>query len=595
MTTKKQVKVTGFLMLVFKKTLLMAIFGLTLIMLLIACFYLAYYQKIYPSTSLAGVDLSGLSQKEALNKMEAGLANQQNEELVFSYNDSTISAKISALEVDYQLPANIFTAYRLGRSGGFWQNLQTQTKLLVKKEALKLEVKYNQNALKNILSPLSGQIYKAVINPSINIVDNFGIKTIKVNPGENGQDIDWQSLDQNLRHNLGYLKKQKINVSSHQIKVSISSEQVQTSKNRAEKMINKIIRLNFENNQWEIDDNKMIGFISYSEKYDKNKVASYSVYLAKSTDRPAQNALFVYENSQVKEFKPAKEGIILDQHKSTQMLVASLEKMENTIQSEDQISLPVIVSQAKISTADSNSFGINSLLAKGESWYYHSIPSRIHNLDLASSKFHGILIPPGEELSFNQTVGDISMQSGYQQAYIIKNGRTILGDGGGVCQVSTTLFRAALNAGLEIVSRTGHAYRVSYYEYNSPVGQDATVFDPQPDLIIKNNTDHHILIQKVIDKSNYYLSFLIYGAPDGRQVYISQSRIWDQAPPPPDLYQEDPTLPAGTVKQIDWAAWGAKTAFDYKVSKGNDILQEKTFYTNYRPWQAIYLQGSKTD
>ena len=99
-------------------------------------------------------------------------------------------------------------------------------------------------------------------------------------------------------------------------------------------------------------------------------------------------------------------------------------------------------------------------------------------------------------------------------------------------------------------------------------------------------------LETYVDPVNLYARYDFYGTSDGRQVTISPSRIWDQTPPPPDLYQDDPTLPAGVVKQIDWAAWGAKTAFDWKVARGDEILQSRTFYSNYKPWQAIFLKGT---
>jgi vancomycin resistance protein YoaR len=252
------------------------------------------------------------------------------------------------------------------------------------------------------------------------------------------------------------------------------------------------------------------------------------------------------------------------------------------------LNLMVQKSQPKITTAEVNSLGIKELIGEGVSWFYGSIASRIHNIQLASSKINGILIPPGEIFSFNQTVGEVSAATGYQQAYVIERGRTVLGDGGGLCQVSTTLFRAALHSGLPIIERQPHAYRVSYYEYNSGPGLDATVYDPKPDFKFKNDTPAHILIQTLIDVPNRKLTFQFYGTSDGRQIYISEPKIWDQIAPPPDLYQDDPTLPAGTVKQIDWKAWGAKVSFNYKVTRGNEVLQDETFYSSYRPWQAVF-------
>ncbi len=167
-----------------------------------------------------------------------------------------------------------------------------------------------------------------------------------------------------------------------------------------------------------------------------------------------------------------------------------------------------------------------------------------------------------------------------------------MGDGGGVCQVSTTLFRAALKAGLPILQRQAHAYRVSYYEQDSPPGFDATVYDPTADLKIKNDTPAHILIQPTFDSKKMILTFDIYGTSDGRIATTSKPKITDQVAPPEDLYQNDPTLPAGTIKQIDWKAWGSKATFNYSVERNNEIIYKKTFVSNYRPWQAVYLRGT---
>ena len=159
--------------------------------------------------------------------------------------------------------------------------------------------------------------------------------------------------------------------------------------------------------------------------------------------------------------------------------------------------------------------------------------------------------------------------------------------------MSTTLFRAALASGLEITERHAHAYRVSYYEQGSPAGIDATVFSPTADFKFKNNTDNWVLIQSTIDTAAKKMQFDLYGTKDNRQINQTTPKIYDQVAPPADLYQDDPTLPAGQIKQIDWKAWGAKVIFDYLVEKDGQVLQKKTFYSNYRPWQAVFLRGTK--
>lgn len=309
-------------------------------------------------------------------------------------------------------------------------------------------------------------------------------------------------------------------------------------------------------------------------------------------DIPVQDALFQFSGGRVSAFRLSKDGrrVNIDAAKKQfAALVATVPTSGTLVLAMD---LPVETVKPTITTDRVNSFGIKELIGRGYSEFSGSIPGRIHNVILAASRLNGILIPPGETFSFNDAVGDISAATGYQSAYIIKEGRTVLGDGGGVCQVSSTLFRAALAAGLPIVERRAHAYRVHYYEEGGfKPGLDATVFGPTVDLKFKNDTPGYILIQTKADARNLTLAFELYGTHDGRSAQILNHKVWGETPPPPPLYQDDPTLPPGVVRQVDFAAWGANASFQYRVTRGNDVLQDTTFTSNFRPWQAVYLRG----
>ena len=161
-----------------------------------------------------------------------------------------------------------------------------------------------------------------------------------------------------------------------------------------------------------------------------------------------------------------------------------------------------------------------------------------------------------------------------------------------MCQASTTFFRAALASGLPILERHQHSYRVSYYEQGTKAGIDAAIYPPEVDLIINNDTPGHILIQVKNDQIKSRLIFEFYGTKDNRIVEIGEPKYWDAKPAPSPLYQDDPTLPIGIEKQIEKAVPGLKTSFTYKVTRNGEVLQNKTFYSNYRAWQAVYLKGT---
>ena len=326
--------------------------------------------------------------------------------------------------------------------------------------------------------------------------------------------------------------------------------------------------------------------------YDKTSLSDFISNQEDKYNKPAKNALFKFENNRVVNFRVEEKGAKIGSEKllsdiETKIIFWKKNPKNETVVLTDQTIEP------EITLAKSNQFGIEELVAVGKSNYAGSIPGRAHNVILATSKFNGILVPKDGVVSFNEIVGDISADTGYEQAYIIKGGRTVLGDGGGVCQVSTTLFRAALNAGLPILQRTAHAYRVGYYENDSKPGFDATVYAPYVDLKIKNNTPGYLLIQTETDPATLNVYFRFYGKKDGRQVYISPGTLTDVSPPPDPKYEDDPTLKKGVTKQVDFAAWGGKTSFSYKVTSAinPDVNFEKTFFSNFKPWQAVYLVG----
>lgn len=306
------------------------------------------------------------------------------------------------------------------------------------------------------------------------------------------------------------------------------------------------------------------------------------------------NANFAFENGRVVAFRSHQNGQKADVESAKEEFI---QKIPETIKTERvqirNFPIPIKVIQPTITTEKVNNMGIKELVATGTSLFFGSIPNRIYNIKLASSRINGVLVKPDEVFSFAKVVGDVSNLTGYKQAYVIQNGRTVLGDGGGVCQVSTTLFRAALRAGLPIIERNQHAYRVHYYEEDSGPGIDAAVYVPSVDLRFKNDTKNWLLIQSSVDEQAMRLTFEIYGAKDGREVTINDPVILSQTPAPEPLRQDDPTLPKGEVKQVDWAAAGAKVYFTREVKKdGKTIISDK-FVSNFRPWQAVYLVGTK--
>lgn len=550
-----------------------------------------FKDRIFPNVYLLSFNLSGKTLLETQAQLEAFLKNNP-AKINLKYQQATWQIDPQSINLNYDLNASARLAFQIGRNQLWWQNQIKRWQLLYHPQSLPLKASFDQKKWQETIATISAQINQPAISPTIIIKGTQETRKVAVDNGQSGQKVDTLKLSQTLEEQLAHLNNQDITIPVVPILPPVTSDQAEVTRQRAEKLLNKSMVLSTTEQSWTLNDEELINFLDFKSGLAEEKIASWTAKLADSIDRPPQNALFRFENGRVVEFKPALDGLTLEKQKAVEEICLGIRTLEQTPEESFTINLPLALEKPSITTAQVNNFGIKELIGKGESWFRGSIASRVHNIKLASQRFNGILVGPGEIFSFNQAVGEIDPSTGYQQAYVIKEGRTVLGDGGGVCQVSTTLFRAVLNAGLPILERQAHAYRVAYYEQGFQLGLDATVFAPQPDLKFKNDTPAHILVQTRVDPLNSKLIFELYGASDSRQVYISPTRIWDQTPPPPDLYQDDPTLPAGVVKQIDWKAWGAKTAFDWKVTRGNETLQERTFYSSYRPWQAIFLRGT---
>ncbi len=331
---------------------------------------------------------------------------------------------------------------------------------------------------------------------------------------------------------------------------------------------------------------------SFKSNTDKIKLALDPI--AKSVNKEPVDALFSIENNKVAAFRESEEGRGVDYLLLEVKIQNLVPKVTTGVFPENIIiEIPIKTVLPEVTTEEANDLGIVEPIGSGTSRFTGSIPNRIHNISLAASKINGVLVPPGETFSFVKTIGDISKLTGYKEAYVIENGRTVLGDGGGVCQVSTTLFRAILNAGLPVLERNQHAYRVGYYEQDSLPGIDAAVYVPGVDLQFKNDTGNYIFIQETIDLNTLALTFTIYGKSDGRTTSLSKPVITNQSPAPETQYQDDPNLPKGIEKQIDFAAPGATVVFTRTVTSKDGKSVTDTFKSNYRPWRAVFLRGTK--
>lgn len=257
-----------------------------------------------------------------------------------------------------------------------------------------------------------------------------------------------------------------------------------------------------------------------------------------------------------------------------------------------EVEIPLAATQPKVEVSpELSALGISELIAVGHTRFQGSPANRIHNIGVGISKFNGLLIPPNEIFSFGDNLGIVDSSTGYRKELVIKPEGTIPEYGGGLCQVSTTMYRAALNAGLPITERHPHSFAVTYYSQVGGHGLDATIYPPSRDLKFLNDTPGHILIQSYVDGMNAYFKF--YGTLDERKVALEGPAIWNRRSPPEEPFETiDPKLPAGERKQVGKPQVGFDARWYRYITKGGKTEKEEIF-TRYDAVPAKFMVGEK--
>lgn len=259
---------------------------------------------------------------------------------------------------------------------------------------------------------------------------------------------------------------------------------------------------------------------------------------------------------------------------------------------ERNILLPMTSIPPPVISSDLASLGISAPVGIGVSSFRASQQYRITNIQAGARRMSGILIPPGETFSFNDNLGVVDANNGFVQGSAIVQNRTQQEWGGGLCQVSTTMFRAAFWAGLPITERHEHTFRIRWYEeLGEPPGLDATIFTGVSDLQFVNDTGGWLLSEAYVDLARQQLTIVLYGKPSNRQVTMSHQVISQTAAPSKPLYIDDPSLRAGTTRQTDWAQPGLTVEVYRMVMEDGQVVRQDEFDSVFEPWPNIFLRG----
>ena len=352
--------------------------------------------------------------------------------------------------------------------------------------------------------------------------------------------------------------------------------------------------------EWKIPVSTFANWLTIEKAYPKNILtldfASTTEYLVNRVDSavrqgPEDAKFSVDANGKVKEFQASRVGIGLDTGMTYGSIIASVsERINSATNTPVRITLTEV--KPNVATGEVNDLGIEEILGVGISNFGGSPSNRVKNIRNAVVKLNGLLIKPGDEFSAIKYTQPYTIEGGYLPEKVIKGDEIKAEIGGGLCQVGTTLFRMAMNSGMEITERRNHSLVVSYYNdlSNGLPGTDATIYDPAPDFRFKNDTNNYILLQTAMNESTGELKFTLWGTSDGRKGSYSKPVVHKWIPAGPARITETTSLAPGQ-KQCQSAFRGAQASFTYTRVMLDGTKQNTVFDSYYRPLPQICLVG----
>lgn len=317
-------------------------------------------------------------------------------------------------------------------------------------------------------------------------------------------------------------------------------------------------------------------------RVDREKLSSLVARLTQELTIRPQNAGFrVLPNDQII-IIPDRKGRCVDAEAAYAQLLAIL----NGEQKEPVIRVPLKVLLPECTTADVLAMGLDCLLAQYATTFDPAKVNRVYNISVAAGALDGLLVRPGEVVSFNKVVGPRSSEAGYKAAPMIINNEFVEAPGGGVCQVSTTLYNAVLLAGLEIVERHNHSLPVGYV----PAGLDAMVSYGGADFKFRNNTDKYLYVRTTITGSRLVVK--IFGNSRFKRRVVVRSWVTEVIKPK-RIEQKDPNLEAGKRVIKQRGICGCRARAERWIWEGKKVKKEELPPSFYQPLNEIVAVGTK--
>ncbi len=538
---------------------------LAVLVFAVLAFQVIYLNRAYPGVSVAGESVEGMTRSQIISAVDAQTRQQLNRPItIFAGSEVwTFTGQQLGLRVDVAATAD--RAFEVGRRGNILSDTLAHLGLLFSAKNIEPVLLHDTGPANQILQQLSNTINYPPQNARLAINPNG---TVDITPAQSGRRLHVGATQPLILAAIFEDGDQQITAFTQEVLPNIDTNDVTPVVQQAQTLFSKPFIFSYstgtDSGAWQLSPQQLAPMLSVVEYVDANgkeqlrleldeqQLTPYFEEFAKVIDIESSEAKLAFneELGKVEVVQHSRDGRVLDTAAATEMAVAAVATGSN------QVQLPITLTPAKVSSDNLDALGINELVSESTSYFKGSSAGRMSNIALAASKFDGVIVPPGEIFSFNDNLGPVTKEQGFDESLIIYGNRTTVGIGGGVCQVSTTAFRTAFFGGFELIERWAHGYRVGWYETNSVVGLDATIYTPDVDLRFRNDTGHYLLIHTETDLDEGTVTFKFFGTPTNREVTVSEPIVENVVKPKPPVYERNPNLPPGQVKQVDWEKEG---------------------------------------
>jgi len=476
------------------------------------------YKKIAQGVMVAGENISGLNYDAVKNKVNE-LANETKQQnLQILYGDKKWSVLPENIGISFDVDQTAQEIISVGHKKNIFSSLAQQAASFFNGRNIGLVYWFDEQKFNNFIQENLASLERPAKNATLKyrpVTDDFILVA-----AQDGQIFDIVDFKNQIEHEIASSNQKPILLSQITQKPILISDNNDAAGTQAKQILDEApYLLQNGSSTWPIEKQILADWLEFEPAQDApqtmtvaispDAVKDFLAQLAPSINQEPVNATLTFKDGKVQAFALSQKGTDLNIEDSASQI------SQDILVGEKVIDLQVNEKEPQITTETIDTLGITDLLGVGTSTYAGSPKNRIYNISIGAGKINGLVVDPNQEFSIVQALGTIDETTGYLPELVIKNNKTIPEYGGGLCQISTTLFRAAMNAGLKITERYPHAFPVHYY---NPQGFDATIYPPHPDLRFLNDTPNHILIQSKIKGS--VITFEIYGTADGRQAKI---------------------------------------------------------------------------